>query len=566
MGPYWGMLALALLATSVTSGITLAQDGKTSWVIVAADQPPALHHGAEELQSTLKAVTGATFAIVQKLPRGTKGIRVAFEPNLGEEEYTIRTDAQGVVIRGGGKRGAMYGCYGFLQDVVGCRWFTAKASFLPLRKTLTIPSLNVREKPAFEYREPFFTEAFTAKDWCLRNRVNGNSMPLDDAVGGKVSYGKFVHTFSELVPPSVYFKDHPEYFSQVQGARQSGYTQLCLTNPDVLKITIAKVEDWIRENPSATIFSVSQNDTYYQCECDACRAVEAEEGSPSGPLLRFVNKVADAIAVKHPKVLIDTLAYQWSEKPPLKEKPHKNVRVRLAPIYACFSHPLDGCDKNKLPLSNLQTWAKVTNQLYIWHYCTDFANYLQPLPCLDEMVGDLRIFKANGVVGVFEEGAYPPGGGADMAELKSYVLARMMWNPSLPAKPIIWEFLTGVYGKAAPQMQAWLDLTHRGAREQKLDATIYDPPTAPYFPDDLLVKGEALFNEAEAAVANDSNALWMVQKARMALEYLQVTRIAADDPRRPALVKSLAAKIRRFGVTQTSEGGPAENFLQRIGG
>ena len=41
--------------------------------------------------------------------------------------------------------------------------------------------------------------------------------------------------FGALCPPERYFDTHPEYFSLVGGKRQSGYAQLCLTNPDVLR-------------------------------------------------------------------------------------------------------------------------------------------------------------------------------------------------------------------------------------------------------------------------------------------------------------------------------------------
>lgn len=556
---------IGLIGANMREETVIVENGQSAWSIVAAaDAGPGLKRGAQEIQSTILAMSGAKFAIIAKPKRNEMAIVVRQDKRMPEESYTIRTTPNGIVISGGGNRGAMYGCYGFLQDVLGCRWFTQRIARIPSKRTLSVPPLNIRERPAFEYREPFFTEAFD-KDWAARNRCNGNSMRLDDSTGGKVTYGRFVHTFSELVPPDKYFAEHPEYFSMVDGKRRSGYAQLCLTNPDVLRLTIAKVEEWIKADPSATIFSVSQNDTYLNCQCENCKKIETEEGSPAGPLLRFVNQVADEIGKAHPNVLIDTLAYQWSEPPPLKEKPHKNVRVRLAPIGACFSHPLDGCDKNKAPLANLKAWSKITNQLYIWHYCTDFANYLQPLPCIDEIARDVKLFRQSGVVGLFDEGAYPPGGCGDMAELKSYLLARLMWNPNLPPKAIVTEFLEGVYGAAAPEMQAWLDLTHKAAREQKMHATIYDPPTAPYFPPDLLVEGERLFNGAERKVDNDRVALEMVQKARLGLEYLQFMQSKADDPRRPEFAKRLADDIRRFGVKETSEGGSAAEFLKRIG-
>lgn len=561
-----------------------------TWVIVADQSVPAIFGAAKDLQLTLGQIMGTTPPLLLENPTGKDPkqrnrviiIRQDQEP---EEHYWIRTSPEGILITGGGKRGAMYGVYGFLQDVLGCRWFTSKISKIPHRANLNVGHLGIVGAPAFEYREPYFFEAFN-RDWDLHNRVNGNFLPLDESVGGKVSYGHFVHTSSELVPPEVYYKDHPEYFSLVDGKRQSGYAQLCLTNPDVLQIVIEKVKQWITDNPNATIFSVSQNDTYLNCQCDNCKRIEQEEGSPSGPLLRFVNKVADAIAKwqdPHRTILIDTLAYQWSEKPPLHEKPRPNVRIRLAPIGACFAHPLDGCEKNKAPFENLLAWEQATSnastlqgsntltlrrsnapKLYVWHYCTNFANYLQPLPDLDEIGKDVKLFHDHGVVGLFYEGDYAQGGGGDMAELKSYLLARLMWNPNLDPKKLTDEFLEGVYGPAADDMRQWLALMHAPARKG-VDATIYDPPTAPYLTPELLSKGEALFDDAERVTKGDRRALEEVQKARVSLEYVQVMRSKPDDPRRPALVAKLAADIHRFGITETSEGGSAQTFLQKLG-
>ncbi len=460
------MLLTLLLATGLRTSspdIVLTKNGRSDWVIVSGAASSATKHGVEELQTFLEKMTGARLSIEAKAKPGQKTITVREDPKEKEECFTIASSAKAILISGGGKRGAMYGCYGFLEDVLGCRWYTRTITKIPHQPTLKVPVMHLHERPAFEYREPFFAEAFE-KDWDVRNRVNGTTMPLEENMGGKVAYGRFVHTFFELVPPATYYKEHPEYFSFANGKRQEGYAQLCLTNPDVVRVVIDKVKQWVKENPNATIFSVSQNDTYLNCQCDNCKAVEKEEGAASGPLIRFVNKVADEVGKEYPNVLIDTLAYQWSEEPPLHERPHKNVRVRLAPLGACFAHPLNGCVKNTKPFANLTAWSKKTDQLYVWHYCTDFSGYLQPLPDLDEIAADVKLFRDHGVVGLFYEGDATLG--ADMSELKSYLLARLMWNPDQPAKPIIDEFLAAVYGNAAPEIQAWLDLVHVGGAKE----------------------------------------------------------------------------------------------------
>ena len=132
----------------------------------------------------------------------------------------------------------------------------------------------------------------------------------------------------------------------------------------------------------------------------------------------------------------------------------------------------------------------------MWHYATNFSNYLQPLPDLDEISRDVKLFHDHGVVGLFYEGDYAPGGGGDMAELKSYLLARLMWDPSQNPQAIISEFLRAVYGPAARDMQRWLDLVHEEARTRGVHAGIFDPPTAPYLTAQLKNEGEKIFDRA----------------------------------------------------------------------
>lgn len=558
------IVAACLMSTLMSSQETkyLVGDGASDGAIeLPVDASPSMRHGAEELQAAIQSISGAKLPIID-LERKRVAIRLKANSKMGVEEYQIRTTSNGLEITGGALRGVMYGCYAYLEDVLGVRWYTATTTKVPHLSSIPLNPVNMHGKPAFEYREPFYTEAF-GKDWAVRNRTNGNSQHLDASVGGKVAYGPFVHTFSEIAPPEKYFATHPEYFSMIQGKRLDGYQQLCLSNPDVLKLAIAKVEDWIKQYPDATIFSVSQNDTYNNCQCPLCLAVEKEEGAASGPLIRFVNKVAEAIGKNHPSVLIDTLAYQWSEKPPLKVRPRANVRIRIAPIGACFSHPLDGCKENALPYKNLLNWSKVTRNIYVWHYTTNFANYLQPLPNLDEIAGDTLLFKKNGVVGFFDEGDYV--GGGELAELKSFLLAKLMWDPARPARPIIEDFVNGVYGKGGSYILKWIDLIHASGRAMKSHARIYDRPDAPYLNDSVLQQGDGLFDLAELATKDSPENLAAVQQARLSLEYVQLMRMPTANSGYAALAKRVGNKVKRFNVNGIREGEPVVEFLKRIG-
>jgi len=556
------MLWAILPILSLQSDFTLTDKGnpKCSIVLPARSSLGTLH-GASALVDFIKQMSGATLPIISKPNKGSN-IELIQSSKMGSEEYVIECKSNQIKIIGGSLRGVMYGCYGLLQDHFGCHWYTSTISAIPHNSTLQLAPFTDHQMPAFEYREPYFTEAFET-NWAARNRINGNSMHLSDAEGGRVIYGKFVHTSSELVPPEIYFKSHPEYYALVNGKRNPD--QLELTNPEVAKIAIQTVEKWIQDNPKAKIFSVSQNDNYGQSQSPESQAINKQEGAPSGLLLRFVNKVAAAIAKDHPNVLIDTLAYQWTEKPPLITRPLPNVRIRLAPIGADYAHALNQSPQNKEPYTNLLAWANITHQLYIWSYCTDFASYLQPLPDLDEIANDIPLFKKNGVVGIFYEGDYAPGGGGDMAELKSYLIAHLLWNPNLSAAAIVDDFCDHVYGAAAPEVESWLNLVHESARVRGTPASIYDGPNAPYFTADVLSQGDALFQKALAAVQSDPVALEEVQKAQLGLQRVELGQAKAGTPQYQALAKEVGDKIIEFGIQQTSEGGSSADFLKSIG-
>ncbi|SPE37858.1 Glycosyl hydrolase family 67 (modular protein) [Candidatus Sulfopaludibacter sp. SbA6] len=586
---YKALVLCALAVSCLAANLKLVDKGRSNYaIVIAPDASPSERHGAEELQKFLEEMSGARLPITaERQPRmvlvgdspALKELRLKIPyTDLGPEGFVLKTAGQHVVIAGGRLRGSMYGVYTFLEKL-GCRWLTPEVSRIPKARTLVLGPLDEMQKPAFEYREPFFSEALD-RDWAARNKTNGSFQRLDASVGGKVQYFPFVHSFDQLVPPSRYFKDHPEYFSLIDGQRRERGGQLCLTNPDVLRIGIETVERWIDAHPEATIISVSQNDRYGWCECDRCRRVEEEEGGAhSGPLLRFVNALAAEIEKKHPDKLIDTLAYQYTEDPPAKVRPRPNVRVRLCPIAACEAHPYGQCPYDAYFVKNLRAWSKITDRLYVWHYNTNFAHYLLPFPDFDELIADIPMYKQHGVVGLFMEGGVTQGGGAENAELRSYVMAKLLWDVKADANKLIDEFLDGYYGKAAKPMRAYFDLMQRQVRMAPdgmgKHIWIYDRPSAPYLSDEFLANARELFRQAGAAAESDA-VRTRVRKARLGIEYVALTRAKKFTVEggwyRPADLDGLKDRwntflsgLRQLGITNISESTTAARDDQDFG-
>ena len=240
-----------------------------------------------------------------------------------------------------------------------------------------------------------------------------------------------------------------------------------MSNPDVLKIAIDRVRQWLKEHPEATIISVSQNDTFNYCQCAKCKALDDAEGSPAASLLRFVNAIAEDVERDHPNVRIDTLAYQYSRKPPKTLRPRNNVIVRLCSIECCFAHPLEACSspENQRFRDDIIAWQPVAPLLYVWDYTPNFSHYQQPFPNFDALQPNVQFFVKHGVKGLFEEGNYSGGGNGEMEPLRAYVLAKLLWNPYTDVQQHIAEFLRAYYDKAANNSAlTWSCCTARFAR------------------------------------------------------------------------------------------------------
>jgi hypothetical protein len=184
------------------------------------------------------------------------------------------------------------------------------------------------------------------------------------------------------------------------------------------------------------------------------------------------------------------------------------------------------------------------------------------------------MYLRHGVVGVFLEGAYAPGGGGENAELRSYVMARLLWNPATDVNRDVNEFLEGVYGRAASAMRAYFDLLQAHARR---GLHIWINPV-PDYPADFLPQAHDLFRQAEAAADNDA-VRRRVRKARLALDYVDLLRARqfdvrgevyapADQPGLESRFRAYLAAVRGFGITSLHEGrdlrADEEDFTTRM--
>jgi len=278
----------------------------------------------------------------------------------------------------------------------------------------------------------------------------------------------------------------------------------------------------LRQNPAATIASVSQNDWRNNCQCPKCAAIEKAEGSPAGLMLRFVNSVAEDIEEEFPKIAISTLAYQYTRKPPKITKPRSNVIVRLCSIECSFSKPLAD-DRNRKFRDDIVGWSKIADRLYIWDYTTNFRHHIMPHPNLRVLGPNVKFFADHSVKGIFEQGAYTTNG-AEMAELRAWVLAKLLWNPGLDGLKLINEFIAGYYGPAGPHIKKYLKITHDAVEASGDWLGCFSSHTAKFLSFETLNRGWSHLKAAEQSVRGDPDLKFRVQVAQLPVMYAFMMR------------------------------------------
>jgi hypothetical protein len=560
---------VAFAACLGAADLPLAVDGKTDYVIVTPAKPsPSVQRAARELHTFLGQITGADYPIVtETTPKQDHEIVLGLPERLGakvdlkalgNEGYVLRTAGESLLIAGSDVRGILYGTYGLLEEHLGCRWFTPTVSKIPKQATLRLPELDETFVPVLEYRWPAVRDCYDA-DWTVRNRVNVGPK-LKEEHGGSVTFCGWAHTFESLVPVETHFDEHPEYFALVDGKRQRARTQLCCTNEEVIQLAIQGIRERMRSHPDATYFSVSQNDWGNYCQCETCQALAEREESQMGPVLQLVNRVADAVAEEFPDKRVTTLAYQWSRKPPKTIRPRPNVTIRLCTIECCFSHPFTGCDypANARFCTDIDGWAKICDNLWIWNYTTNFRCYYLPHPVLRPLNDDIQFFVAHHVKGIYEQDTKLTLNG-DMSELGAYIMAKYLWNAKYDESTAINEFLAGVYGAAAPPIRSHIDLLHDTVARDNVHLRCYvTPAQAKYLTKELLAQASTLFDQAEAAVQSQPDVLRRVQFLRLPVDYAIIERFGRTD-NAPAKMDQ-----KTFTITpQTDVSANIERFLAR---
>ncbi len=530
-------------------------------VVVLPDSPTAVERSAaKELAGELEKCLGSRLDVVAEsdvregraparpclyvgATRAAKAARKRGNATLPTKPWPVdgvfvKSVPGGVVMDGDPARAPLYAVDLYLEKWCGVRWWTSDAATYPKLETVPVEGISLDYTPQFKYRETYYLDGF---DPLFKVRSKGNFSSLTRFM---LSEMKFIppemggnhrlyffkgrhsayHSFFEVLPPQMYFQDHPEWYSLVGGVRMP--KQLCLANREMKAEYVKETLKRLREDSSVDFIQVSQNDWFGCCECEACKVLMEEDGGvPSGPYLRFANEVAEAVEKEFPSVRIDTFAYQFTRKAPAKTRPRANVVVRLCDIECDFARPLADASspKNAAFAKDLADWQRVAGgNLFIWDYLANFTSYMMPHPNIASIAPNIRLFARNGAVGVFEQGDALCAAGS-FAALRHYLVSHLLWDPADDEKRLLDEFLAGYYGKAAaPHLARFIARVEDGPRETKKPVGCYHK-SAPFLGAMEKLEVARIMDAAVAAAEQEGEPFAArVRRERLSIDHLLI--------------------------------------------
>ena len=564
--------------TARTKDVCLAENGSGFYTIcVDPSTYDDIAADVEFLQSALRRMTGDDDAFAVTVGSDAPSEQTIFIGSgadvsaVKDDGYSLHIGSDGAIgINAANSDGLANGIYCFLENELGCMFVRDDYSYIPYLPTIWLDAQDKTDNPDFAWRRIYQYEVSNGGDWSRRIKSNGTGESLDIGNDGNRYWGKWCHSVFSYVDPEIYFDEYPEYFAEIDGVRYHTYTdgrptQLCLTNPDIYQIIEKNMEHMMGEYPEAVYWDFSINDSWLACQCEDCTAAYEKYGSHMGAMLEIVNQLARRFPDKH----ISTLAYFYNNVVPECIECEPNVNIVVAPIQTSQLYSAkDGAnDRSAEAKRMIEEWSAICDNIFVWDYVVNFSHLLLPYPNYSVQRDNLEFYKEHNVRSVFHQGSREQGD--EQACLRSYVLARQLWDIDSDVEAIIGKYLAVTYGDAAPYIAEYIDVMHASVAENASDLDLYDDPAwhyGDYLSPSLLSRYDDLTLDALAAVADDPQKTAFVEELRLNVLYARMTAGGFDVIDKEAAFEEFAPLARKLGISRPYEIAPPdmEEFIQTV--
>ena len=532
-----GLFCLTLPGLAAVPRVTLVENGAAKAVLVLPAQPAVYETlAAKEIADHVQAITGVKLETITGKEAVTGGLHPVYIGNTflyEEDRHELLRQGDGTLrllvgpnytsVSGVGE-GTLFGAYELLEQL-GVRWFMPGklGTVIPQAKTVTLSMQNIVQTPSFPARH--FQMGFP--EWQRRLRCGGPTFPSAHGVP---------------VPPSL-FKEHPEYFSLIDGQRRP--YQVCVSNPDVVRIVTEAVRDHFRKNPKERVIGLGPNDGAGFCQCEHCKALGGGDydpfsGEPSttDQYIWLFNQVLAGIKDEFPDKKIGFYIYHTYMRPPVKQQPDPRITGALAPITLCRVHgpnnPL--CPEAGYYQWLAGEWGKLIPELWDRGYWSNLACPGLPFILVHRLREQVPFGKQAGITGWRVETFHHWG-----TELPSmYVAGKLMWSTGEDVDALLDDFAVKFFGPAAKPMRKYVTLMDSALRDADYHTGCsWDMPN--FYPPAVRKEARALLVQARKLAGKGNVYAERVQLMTETLDYLDAFIAMLDARARGDLAGAKAA-------------------------
>ena len=500
---------------SLSAAVTLAEYlGK----ITGADFFPIEH--AESFSGAPMIIVGMDGPVIDDLYPGR------IRGKLGRDGFEIRPSGRNVIITADTPRGVMYGVNWFLDRYAGVKWFSPDYTHVPSAPDLTVYVPGEKQKPRFEYREVFSSEAHN-DEYAAHNLLNGRSHgrsytpsapEIDDweswwaAKGGDANFWTLLGEKGKKIP----------------GWNAGGQT--LMMNPEIRRIMANSIVERLRklEDYRSVVFNVHDMDWGWDMDPESRKFAEKHGSAPSAPRLDMMLDISARVRKVFPDAVFSFNPYHWSFSPPEGMSVPEYIIPFPMTIHVDYAYPLFAGPNKKLG-EDIEGWCEISKRLLIWDHTVNFFGFLQPTPNIFPICESIKwLSRKKQVMGYFAEDSWMTPG-AENAAMRTWIIARMLWDPSLDPEKLVREFAEGCYGPAVEQIIAYIKLSHENILKCGGGLREKTSVMSPYINFDFLYTADKLMEQAADSVKNMPVFLKHVENLRMAVDCPLLLRRAEFD-------------------------------------
>jgi hypothetical protein len=413
---------------------------------------------------------------------------------LAEDGFLIRSVGADVVILGKGSRGALYGCYAFLERA-GVRWFFPGKQYevVPHHALNWSVRLNVSESPAFPKRILFYwpNNYSSVEDWidfsakvrlnCLMFHYTWPAMDWYLLLQSKLlpelrKRGMVIEVgghFLTAFMPRTLFAQHPDWFRMNEQGKRVNDFNLNPFNQEALDYLAAGATEYLGKMPEASLFHLWADDILgggWSYEPGK------EEYTPSDQALLVSNYLVKKLREKLPNANLAYLAYHDTVDPPRVVKPEAGLIYFYAPRERCYAHALNdpACKLNRKYAKALENGLPAFGpaKAEVFEYYADeilYENLNPPIP--EVLSADMQYYRELGI----------PAVGALMTNTSNFVTPMVnmflypqaLWDPQRDLNQSLEEYAKLYFGD--PSMGNYLHDLSQGL-EGVLKVCHYEHP------------------------------------------------------------------------------------------